>query len=191
MGNWATRELTAALWPQMETLFGSNGACGGCWCMSWRIGKGERWDDVKGDEARRRAHSLVTVGRAHGVLAFDGETPIGWCSFGPRRDYLKLDRAPSLACDDADAVWSIPCFFVRNGYRGKGVGKVLLAAAVEAIAARGGRIAEGYPVKPDPRGRPTPAAFAWTGTRRLFEAAGFVLAGNPDGGKQRMRKAVG
>jgi len=36
----------------------------------------------------------------------------------------------------------------------------------------------------------SPAAFAWTGTRRLFAACGFEVVGNPDGGKQRMRKRI-
>jgi hypothetical protein len=35
------------------------------------------------------------------------------------------------------------------------------------------------------------AAFAWTGTRRLFAAHGFKVVGNRDGGKQRVRLAVG
>ena len=27
------RELTPALWPDLERLFGPRGAVGGCWCM--------------------------------------------------------------------------------------------------------------------------------------------------------------
>lgn len=188
--NVTTRELTSALWPQFERLFGSNGACGGCWCMSWRVRQGERWDDLKGDEAHRRMRALVEDGLAHGILAFSGDEPIGWCSFDRRQDYAKLDRAPSLACDDAADVWSIPCFFVARAFRGKGVAKAMLAHAVRAIEERGGKIVEGYPVKPHTGGKPTPAAFAWTGTRALFAQAGFEVVGNPDGGKQRVRRML-
>ena len=42
-------------------------------------------------------------------------------------------------------------------------------------------------MKPARDGAPTPAAFAWTGTRRLFAACGFAVVVNPDGGKQRVR----
>jgi hypothetical protein len=28
-----TKELTPSLWTDLETLFGNNGACGGCWCI--------------------------------------------------------------------------------------------------------------------------------------------------------------
>jgi GNAT superfamily N-acetyltransferase len=185
-----TRELTTADWPQIEALFGSNGACGGCWCMSWRIGKGEKWDAIKGDGAKARMKALVESGEALGILAFDGDQPIGWTTFGPRRSFAKLDRAPSLACDDADAVWSIPCFFVQRGYRGQGVSRAMLAAAQQAMAQRGVTTVEGYPAKPPADGTPLPAAFAWTGPRAVFDAAGFTVVGNPDGGKQRMRKAL-
>ena len=36
------RSLTPDLWPALEDLFGKNGACGGCWCMYWRIGSSYR-----------------------------------------------------------------------------------------------------------------------------------------------------
>ena len=185
-----TRELSAELWPDLERLFGPRGACGGCWCMSWRTPRGERWDDIKGDEAKRRMQALDETGKAHGVIAYDAGLPIGWCSFGPRRDYAKLDRAPSFSCDDADQVWSIPCFFVAKGHHGKGVAKAMLASAVEAIARLGGTIAEGYPVKPSKDGKSLPAAFVWTGVRPIFDALGFEVAGNEDGGKQRVRRRL-
>jgi hypothetical protein len=34
------------------------------------------------------------------------------------------------------------------------------------------------------------AAFAWTDPRRLFDACGFEVVGNPDGGKRRVRKRL-
>jgi GNAT superfamily N-acetyltransferase len=180
------REVTAALWPDVEALFGARGACGGCWCWYWRLARGESWDAVKGDTARERLRRGIAAGTVMGVLAYVGTEPVGWCTFGPRPSFAKLDRSPSLRCDDAGAVWSVPCFFIRRGFRRRGVATALLAAAVAAIAARGGRIVEGYPVRPTAAGRHVDA-FAWTGTRSLFEKAGFGLAGNPDGGKQRYR----
>ncbi len=185
-----TRELTPDLWPQVEALFGEKGACGGCWCQAWRIRKGEKWDDVKGDVARERLRSGVLDGSVQAVLAFDGERAVGWCTFGPRRSFPRLDRAPSLRCDDADRVWSLPCFFVLRSHRRKGVAGVLLVHALGAMRRQGAEIAEGYPSKPDPSGRYIDT-FAWTGTLSLFEKAGFTLAGNPGGGRRRVRKILG
>jgi len=188
VGEITTKDLTSKSWPDLERLFGKNGACGGCWCMSWRVEKGEKWDAIKGDEAKRRMRALVAKGAVHGVLAFDGDEPVGWCNYGPKTDFAKLARSPSLATDDAADVWSIPCFFVKSGRRGSGVATALLSHAVKAMKARGVRVAEGYPVKPPTDGAKIPAAFAWTGTRPLFEDAGFAVVGNEDGGKQRARR---
>ncbi len=188
MNELTTRDLTPDLWPALERLFGKNGACGGCWCMSWRIEKGERWEDVKGAEAKRRLKALVKKGKVLGVLAFDGDEPVGWCTYGPRSDFARLDRARTLACDDAEKVWSIPCFFVRKEWQGKGVASVLLERAVAEARRRGAKIAEGYPVKLRVKDKKLPAAFAWTGTPSLFAKRGFEVVGNPEAAKLRVRR---
>ncbi len=175
------------MWHEVETLFGKKGACGGCWCQAWRTEKGEKWKDVQGDPAKKRLRKGIKDGTTMAVLAFDGDSPVGWCTFGPRLSFPRLNRAPSLKCDNPGDVWSIPCFFVVSGYRKKGVATTMLKHALLAIREKGGRIAEGYPSKPDKKGQYIPA-FSWTGTLSLFEKAGFKVAGNPDGGKVRMRK---
>lgn len=185
----STRKLTPDLWPMIEKLFGASGACGGCWCQAWRIEKGERWSGIKGSTARRRLHRGVLRGTVHGILAFAGEEPVGWCTFGPRLTFPRLDRAPSLKCDDAAEVWSIPCFFVARRFRRKGVATALLRHALLEMKRLGAACAEGYPSKPDKTGRYIDT-FAWTGTRSLFQKAGFVVVGNPEGGKVRVRKVL-
>lgn len=59
-----------------------------------------------------------------------------------------------------------------------------------AKGARGRGRGKGYPVRPARDGAQTPAAFAWTDPRHPFDACGFVVVGNPDGGKQRVRKRI-
>lgn len=184
------KELAPELWQDYEALFGANGACGGCWCMSWRIEKGEKWKDIKGDAAKKRMKKLIAAGKAHGLLAYVDDEPVGWCSYGMRSDYSRLDRAPSLKCDDADSVWSIPCFFVKRGFRGKSIGTQLVQQALKSIAVRGGKLAESYPSSPFKNGEKTPDAFAWTGTIAMFEKNGFEKADDKTGGKIRMRKKL-
>lgn len=181
------RDLAPDLWPALEALFGPRGACGGCWCMHWRLQKGERWEDIKGGPAKRRMKALVNSGRAQGAIAFAGKEPIGWIAYGPRRDFPRLDRARTLACDDADRVWSLPCFFIKAGWRDRGVATALLAHALRALGKAGAEIAEGYPVNLKP-GQRLPNAFAWTGTRALFARAGFRLTGPGSTSKVRMRR---
>jgi len=184
------RPLVPTAWPAVEALFGPRGACAGCWCMYWRLARGEGLRTVGGEPARARFRALVEGGAAQGMLAFAGEAPVGWLSFGPRRDFAALDRAPSLACDDADQVWSLPCFFIRAGWRGRGVASALLRAALPEIAVRGARIAEAYPVKPPAGTARIPAAFAFTGTLPLFLNQGFSVVQPREKGKQRVRRAL-
>ena len=181
------RELVPERWDDLERLFGERGACGGCWCMSWRTALGERWEQLKGETNRQRFKALVLTGQAHGALAYAGVQPVGWCSFDRRRDFLRLDRAPSLACDDADQVWSLPCFYIHPKFRAQGVAAALLAFALGVLRDQYRAAAiEAYPVK-SKAGQKLPAAFAWTGTASLFLKAGFQPVGKLGGGRQRMR----
>ena len=181
------RNLSPALWPALEELFGPRGACGGCWCMYWRLEKGERWDDLKGLPAKPKMKALVAAGKARGAIAFVGKEPVGWIAYGPRRDFPRLDRARTLACQDAGAVWSLPCFFIKAGWREQGVAGTLLAHALKSLRKQGAKVAEGYPVNLKP-GQRLPNAFAWTCTRSLFRDAGFELAGAGTTSKVRMRR---
>jgi GNAT superfamily N-acetyltransferase len=182
-----TKELTPELWPVVEELFGANGACGGCWCMYWRIKEGEDWEKIKGPRAKTRIKKGVAAGDVKAVLAFRDGNPVGWCTFGPRLDFPRLARSRTLACDDAGRIWSIPCFFVKAGHRGQGVAGAMLEHALRIIKREGAPIAEGYPSRPGKDGKYIPS-FSWTGTKSLFAKLGFKTAGNPGGGKERVRK---
>ncbi len=180
------KPLTAARWSDIETLFGANGACGGCWCMWWRRPGGENWDEVKGATNKRRFRNLVGKGKAQGIIAYDGGEPVGWLAFGPRLDFPALARARTLKCDDPERVWSINCLFVRRRHRRRGVAEGMIGAAVELIGKRGGEIVEGYPVKTK-KGKEIPDAFAFTGTLSVFKRQGFKAVGTRTASRQRVR----
>jgi GNAT superfamily N-acetyltransferase len=175
------RDLTPALWPALEKLFGKNGACAGCWCMFWRLPKGETYAKLKGPTLKRRFKASVSKGNVKGALAFLGTEPVGWVTYGPRTAFPVLQRSPTLLCDDAESVWSIPCFFVKAGFRKHGVASRLLAHAVERLREEGAPVAEGYPMEP---------ARSFTGTVGMFEKAGFVRADNSTHAKVRMRRSL-
>lgn len=161
-------------WPAIEALFGDRGACGGCWCMAWRLTPAE-WEARKGDGNRRAFARLVATRRATGCLAFAGDDPVGWCSVGPRADFRALETKRSLRTDWDARTWSVTCFFIRRDWRARGVSSRLLEAAVRLARERGATRVEGYPVVPSPGfgGNKMPAAFAWTGLPQTFERAGF------------------
>lgn len=169
----AIRPLRPTDWPLVETLFGPNGACGGCWCMHWRVEKGGRtWEAMQGEPARRAFRDLVEGGEVHAVLALAGGRPVGWCCFGPRRQFPRLLRARSLQRERATEPWAVVCFFIARRWRAAGLGTRLLHAATEAAFAAGAPEVEGYPVNVRP-GVTMPAAFAWTGVPAIFAAAGY------------------
>lgn len=168
------RPVAPADWPAIETLFGANGACGGCWCMYWRVDStGRAFEDAKGDPNRRAFKSLVESGRATGVLAFANGTPVGWASAGPRQDFAFLRRAQKLAQPESEQIWSVTCFYVPAAWRRRGVASAVLRGAIDLTRSVGARFLEGYAAVPT-GAKPIPAAFAHTGVPRLFEHAGFA-----------------
>lgn len=161
---------TAARWKDLETLFGERGACGGCWCMYWRLKRSE-FEERKGAGNRGLLRRLVRSGKSPGILAYSGDQPIGWCAVAPRDEYPVLDRSRVLARLDSEPVWSVTCFFVARPFRRKGITVKLLRAAVTHARQQGARIVEGYPL--DPKGKGAPDVFAWTGFISAFRKAGF------------------
>jgi len=160
-------------WPAVERLFGTRGACAGCWCMFWRAPYGgTRFDADKGAVNRRKFRDLIARGVAQGCLAWRGEEAVGWVSAGPRESFPYFERSRVLAPLPGERVWSITCFFVPAPQRREGIASALLRAAVGLAREQGARIVEGYPVEPK-RGATVAAAFAWTGVPALFERAWF------------------
>lgn len=167
----ACHPLTKDRWNDFERLFGANGACGGCWCMLWRLPR-RVFDAQKGEGNREAMHAIVRSGEQPGLLAYRGKDVIGWCALGPRSVYPALERSRVLKPVDDRPVWSVSCLFVHRAHRKQGVSIALLHAAVDFARARGASILEAYPV--EPKGEADiPAAFAWTGIPSAYLSVGF------------------
>jgi GNAT superfamily N-acetyltransferase len=162
--------LTPDRWADFETLFGPRGACGGCWCMFWRLKRSE-FNQGKGDGNKAAMHALVDGSEVPGILAYADGKAVGWCAVAPREDYPGLGRSRILKPLDDQPVWSVSCFFVAKDYRNRGVSVAILKAAANHVRKRGGRIVEGYPI--DTQGKEMPAPFVWHGLASAFRAAGF------------------
>ncbi len=175
---------TAKRWPDLEKLFGARGACGGCWCMSWRRPTPE-FNKHKGAGNKRALKQIITKGRPPGVLAYGDGKPIGWCAIAPRQTYVKLSGSHVLAPIDDQPVWSISCLFVDKDHRRQGISVQLLSAAVAFAQKQGAKIVEGYPVIPYQKNMPAP--FAWTGLLSAFQKAGFREAARRSAARPIMR----
>jgi|SRR5687768_15074015 len=162
------RPLTPDLLPALEDLFGKQGPVSRCWCMYWRIGDAYRKRPPGTN--KQEFCELVKKGPPPGLLAFDGDLAVGWCQLTPRDALPWLDRAWRLKRVDDLPVWSISCFYIRKGYRKRGVTSALIAAAVETAKRAGAPALEAYPLDADL----TPSS-SHTGYASAFARAGFKI----------------
>ena len=114
-----------------------------------------------------------------GILGYRDGAPIAWCSIAPRDTYRHLG-----GLDDFEAperVWALACFFVKREYRGHGISKKLLLAAVDHAARNGATVVEAYPVDPDS------PSYRFMGFVEMFNEAGFEKVGRAGQRRHVMR----
>ena len=178
--------LTPDRWKDLVTLFGERGACGGCWCMWWRL-KRSQFEKQKGLKNKKAFKKIVDSGEIPGILAYNSGRPVAWCSVAQREAYSALERSRILKRVDDEPVWSVVCFFVAKPFRRKGITEKLLRYVITYVGKKGGKIIEGYPVEPR-KGR-MPDAFAWIGLASTFRKAGFVEVARRSATRPIMRYA--
>jgi len=176
--------LNSTRWTDFEELFGEKGACGGCWCMSWRLKKSD-FEKQKGIENKKAMEKLVKENQFIGVLAYIDGKPIGWCAVAPREVFIRLESSRVLKRIDDKPVWSITCLYIKKSYRRKGISTELIKGAINYCKINGVKIIEAYPVIPYSTKVPDP--FIWTGTPSAFEEAGFAVAERRSKWKPMMR----
>ena len=149
---YTTKELSKATWPDFERLFSQGNGWDHCWCMAFqrnrlasRTGATRAEIGARNHEAKRQ---LVEDGRAHGVLVYADDEPVGWCQYGPAEELTSVDRRRSAgrAGEKGERLWRITCFVTSKRHRRRGVAGEALRAALEAIRRQGGGVVEAYPV---------------------------------------------
>lgn len=159
-------------WDDLAELFGPNGTYRGCWCMNWRLTNQE--STANGNAGNRAAmERLVKSGEPVGLLGYHEGRPVAWCSISPRPAFTKIMRSTVLGPSDPEdaTIWSVPCFFIKRGYRRQGLAEVMLRHAIEHARAVGAPVLEAYGA--DTEGGQRPAA-TYTGTVEMFQRAGFT-----------------
>jgi GNAT superfamily N-acetyltransferase len=110
----------------------------------------------------------VRRGPPPGLLAFDDDLPVGWCQLTPRAALPWLNRTWRFKPVDDVPVWSLSCFYIRKGYRRKGITTALIAAGLKAAKRAGAPALEAYPFD----AAISPSATS-TGYASTFARAGF------------------
>ena len=136
----------------------------------WNRQTNAEFQDNNYEPNRLALRAKLADGHEFGILAFEGDTAVGWAALAPRAEYSRLGRSPVTKPVDDIEVWSVTCFVVRRGHRGKGVATALLAGAERRARELGASVLEGYPVAP--AGTMTDAE-AWHGLESMFRSAGF------------------
>ena len=159
-------------------LRGNFGA--GCWCMFPRLTRAETIAlPGEGSISPRRRKVMTELAQrdpAPGLLAFDGDEPVGWVAIAPRHELNRVDRSRATPrVDDVD-VWVIPCVTVKKDVRGRGIAVALINAAVQFAAGHGAPAVEAYPRAGSER---TGDDNAYFGTETMFRRAGFEVIRGP------------
>jgi GNAT superfamily N-acetyltransferase len=178
------RPLTKGRWKDLVELFNRPGGsiARGCWCMYYRKSGG-----AAGDSDKRALKSLVDGGYVPGLIGYEGGSPVGWISLGPREDYGKLQRSPVAKPVDDKPVWSIVCFFVDSRARGRGVSEALLEGAIAYARSQGATLLEAYPIDKSERSY---SDFMWNGAKSMFDRAGFKEVARRRETRPVMRRAI-
>jgi GNAT superfamily N-acetyltransferase len=144
-----------------------------CFCLSYRLTSSKENLALRGPARGERVAELCREDPPPGVLAYDGDEPVGWAAVHPRADTSFATNRKIPHVDELD-VWSVWCIRVRPGHRKQGISHHLLDGAVRLARDHGAPAIEGYPV--DNRGEKVDLTMAYVGTRALFERAGFTKA---------------
>lgn len=184
--------VTPELWPQLETLFGPQGACYGCWCSYFRLEPKQRAAMDK-DEKKQVLKEATEAPLPPGLIALDDGAPVGWVQVTPRAHVPRwnTDRTVSKPLDGDDpsdpGLWAISCFFIQSRRRGQGISHALLKAAVAHAKQNGARIVEACPML---KASQSKSIGLFVGSVSVFEKAGFETIIERKVGRPLMRKVL-
>ena len=164
--------LTSSNWKQFETLMGEKGGCGNCWCMFFRLPY-KAFQENKPEGNKKLIKQLVNKGLPQGLIASVNGEPVGWIALAPREDYMKLENSRVFKRIDDKPVWSITCFFIKKGFRHKGLSQQLIKGAIDFARKKKIKTLEAYPAIPYAEKVPHP--FLWVGVLSSFIKNGFKI----------------
>ncbi|HSZ39677.1 MAG TPA: GNAT family N-acetyltransferase [Trebonia sp.] len=188
-----------ASWADLQAIFGLANYPGRCYCQRYRSAEWH-WnlttEERRGRLRRQTNCDKPDAGSTTGLVAYltdddNDREPVGWVAVEPRVAYPRLLRGRTAwrgRSEDKhdEGVWSVTCFTVRKGYRGRGITYALAAATVGYARANGARALEGYPLIVAP-GKEITWGDLHVGKREIFDEAGFTEASRPSPARAVMR----
>jgi predicted GNAT family acetyltransferase len=159
-------------WPDVAAVMGDRGDPSRCLCQYFRL-RGRAWSSATPSDNRVALRSQVCNGeRPPGVLAYDGDEPVGWCAVAPRMSYPRVVASPNWRTDRPDA-WVITCFVVPVGHRRQGLAGELALGAVEFARSYDAPVVEACAVDTTAEAR-IPSANLYRGPLSTYLSTGFT-----------------
>lgn len=178
-----------ATWADLAVIFGASDS-GRCNCQRFKT-RGWFWDQATDEQRRAQLRDQANCDdpgatSTAGLVAYrtQGKVPVGWVAVELRTGYPRLLGLPTVwkgrpGEDKQDeGVWSVTCFVVRKGYRGRGISYALAAATVGYARGSGARALEGYAMRTVP-GREITWGELHVGAAQVFAEAGFTEVSHP------------
>lgn len=179
--------LTGDRLDDLARLFETHTATRGCHCRCFLVTNREYQRDWGAENRARFEEFAKHADPPAGLVAYHDDEPVGWCAVGPRSRYTRALRSNIMSQRDPgedDDVWLVPCFFVRVGYRGRGIIYTLLASALDLAQSHGAKAIEGFPLVGGKRHR----ADGYYGRESVFATCGFTPVAQPSPGRRVMRR---
>ena len=172
------------------SAFADNPGWARCYCHFHQVAPAIDWSTLDGPANRDAMRSRIGCGEMEGFLAYRGDEIVGWLNAQPRHKlphaFARLGVAATPLDVPVHEAALIVCFVVAPGHRRTGVARQLLDGALAALAARGLRLVDAFPLTDESSGT---AASQYHGPLSLYRAAGFVPLG-VDGDRTVMRKLL-
>ena len=188
-----------APWEHLAAIFGTTGYPGGCQCQRFKV-PDCFWRNSTFEQRTSMLQAQAACGEpgaaeTSGLVAYVDGVPAGWVAVEPRIAYPKLrtTRIPWRGRDedkDDEGVWSVTCFLVRKGFRGRGLMYPLAEATLGFARDGGARALEGYPMITQP-GKEITWGEVRVGARQVFAEAGFTEVSHPTLRRVVMRMEFG
>lgn len=117
-----------------------------CFCCFFHAENREVWEAATGETNKAAAAKMIDNGVMRGLLAYDGDKPVGWCHYDLLQNLpgVRLFYGDLASGEDERA--AIACFTIAQGYRGQGIASQLLQYALDDLKTQGVKQAEAYPV---------------------------------------------
>ncbi len=166
------KPLSPALAETFVTYFDSVDFCHApdwatCYCRFYHTDcSGAEWEARTGEQNRAEALGEIKSGSMKGYLAFEGERCIGWCNANDIRAYARL-FADMEQYIHGKKTGCLVCYVIDPAYRGQGVARSLLKAAVEDFHKDGFEAVLALPVESQT------GANRYRGTFNMYRELGF------------------